>query len=173
MHYKSLFTVQVSINCYKLNVYSISFLVATPCLGYYSLCKCQFIVLVTINCLIVYTMSVWTSVPLHCKYLSQCLYTVSILITQRTSVSFGICVFTLVCLGVYIIYTSYLCFFLSKCLYTVSVSTLSTLCTSVSLYSEGLVCEIFMIWFPVYLSKPRDPVISASLCTQYINTYTV
>lgn len=58
MHYKSLFTVQVSINCYKLNVYSISFLVATPCLGYYSLCKCQFIVLVTINCLIVYTMSV-------------------------------------------------------------------------------------------------------------------
>lgn len=78
MHYKSLFTVQVSINCYKLNVYSISFLVATPCLGYYSLCKCQFIVLVTINCLIVYTMlceplSLYT-VHICLSVYTQCLY---------------------------------------------------------------------------------------------------
>lgn len=144
-----------------------SFLVATPCLRFYSLSKCLFIVLVPITCLIVFTMSVWSSVSICLSVYTQCLQCLHY-VPQTTSVSFCHSVYTLSqclqylhcvplylfvvvsihCLNVYIAYTT----------------------TSVSLYSEGLVWEIFMIWFPVYLSNPRDPVISASLCTQYINT---
>lgn len=120
-----------------INVYNISFLVATPCLRFYSLSKCLFIVLVPITCLIVFTMSVWTSVSICLSVYTQCLqYLHCVPLSLFVIVSIH-------CLNVYIAYTT----------------------TSVSLYSEGLFWEIFMIWFPVYLSNPRDPVISASLCT--------
>lgn len=77
-----------------INVYNISFLVATPCLRFYSLSKCLFIVLVPITCLIVFTMSVWSSVSICLSVYTQCLQCLHY-VPQTTSVSFCHSVYTL------------------------------------------------------------------------------
>lgn len=107
-----------------INVYNISFLVATLCLRFYSFSKCLFIVLVSITCLIIFTISVWTSVSIcllsvYTQCL-QCLHCVPLSLFVLVSIH---------CLSVYIMY---ICLFLCKCLFIASESTLSTLCTSVS-----------------------------------------
>lgn len=138
-----------------INVYNISFLVATPCLRFYSLSKCLVIVFklvpITCTCLIVFTMSVWSSVSIclsvYTQYL-QCLHCVPLSLFVLVSIH---------CLSVYIVYITYICLFLCKCLFIVSGSTLSTLCTSVSFclnvytLSQGLHCLYYMYYLSVFV----------------------